>query len=614
MVRNKAVRPTQRSVVGRPLEYWVVVLLIAASGFTSMVGFPWPGGDFDARIALTLLCGGLWMAARVFLPGVRWNGDRRISIALLGLAMGVAVSALLSKYSTDLMFFGNTAGFSAMLAISGVIVCWGTSSLPMSSALRDGLRVVVGLALPFAVVGISQAISGSPLAVLKNGTYFGLLMLTYAPVAVGLGASGRTIVERRAWYAVALTLGTGALLSGSAAVLLGLSAQLLAAAILVRDLIPKSIRAVTTRAASVVVGFVVASAFALQVPYVLRATAGRASGLTGVATWVTRSYLWDAAADIVARRPLLGAGPDAYSLAGQRDFGTNLFALEWSASGTTALPAEAHSLPWNVLAMFGVVGAGLVLALSVFWVLRVRAVRADESNRADRLRIGLVVGTCGLVMALLFSPLSPMLGLMLPLVAGLSLAAGRPVADIADVRTVSRFAAVPLVALLLAMSAMRAGTSLDLARASRQGDPVLIAAAIDRSLRVYPSPHLRFLRLMQQGMAMGPSDVADYHASVEREKGSVGDYAPYLVDFVRVSLDEASKSGRTDLSWEQQTLDRASTLCPSLPMLSLLRLRVAVMQSDVEETRRQLTALEASGLRGELVDGYRRAAESSLAK
>ena len=87
----------------------------------------------------------------------------------------------------------------------------------------------------------------------------------------------------------------------------------------------------------------------------------RASGFTH-----GREHQWEAAVEVAARRPLIGAGAEAY------------FAASAAEQGRFPL-LYAHSLPLEVAAELGLLGFGLVLALYTATGLAVFRVRGSET-------------------------------------------------------------------------------------------------------------------------------------------------------------------------------------------------------------------------------------------
>lgn len=585
---------------------WVTPALVAASGLTAVMALPWPGGDFDARVAGALLCASAWAIAWALLPAIGWAPDRNLTIASAVLAGSVLLSAAVSGFPAELLFAGNTASLSALVWVAGIVVFALCASLPIGPGIRTGSVLTLAWVVPVAVIGMLQMLAGGPPAILKNATYFGLLMVAFAPVAIGLAADAEDRRGRIGWYLATVLLAAAAILTRSAAV----TGALVAEAIALVWFLPRALGLAPGRmvraAAGVATGLIALGAVVLQVPAVLRSVAGVVPTGLGGATWVTRSYLWEAALSVAAARPLVGAGPDAYSLRAQAYLPEELYALEWNASGLGALPAEPHSAVWTTVSMLGLLGALALAAVCVFWVTRVRRQREDVAEGPTAIRSGYVVATGGLALALAFSPLSPLLGLLLSLVAGLAVAASKSSAPPLDRRSPALVIAVLGVAVAVTtLVGVRIFSASSVATASTRGTSSDLAVALERARAATPyRPDAKFLALMQQGMNAGPGSVTAWQQAVDAETGVVSQYAPYLTEFVRVGLDEAGRSGRADLSWEAETLARAERLSPTLPSARLMRLRLSVMIGDERAVREALEEIERSGLKGELVDSY----------
>ena len=73
----------------------------------------------------------------------------------------------------------------------------------------------------------------------------------------------------------------------------------------------------------------------------------------------------------------------------------------------------------------------------------------------------------------------------------------------------------------------------------------------------------------------------------------VGAYAPALVELARLSLVQAQRTGRQDLTWERATLARAQSMGPGIPDASAELLHLALVSQDKAAIAAALT--EGSG-------------------
>ncbi|MDA3936486.1 MAG: O-antigen ligase family protein [Actinomycetota bacterium] len=347
--------------------------------------------------------------------------------------------------------------------------------------------------------------------------------------------------------------------------------------------------------------------FALLVPTVLQAALDVPVITETVgATGSTRAYMWQAAGDIVAEHPILGTGPDSYRYESQPFLVAELHDIEHGATPLTALPPQPHSVFWDLAVSTG--GMGLLAAglLLVAWARSVKA-RTDASPEAADLRMGLAIGFLGGAFVSLFVPYNIIPAATLPLLAGLAAAGGSMRDSPPTERPLLRHVLSSALALLMVLFAT---TTYLGARSYRKAldAPVasVAAASLDDAVSYRPgeSPY-RFLRLWQIGsVSRSEQEIRSFQEAVDSESALVKGYAPYVVEFVRISLDQAAATGRSDLSWEEDALARMRIICPTLPELYAEELHVALVGADADEIADVLGVVEEFAVAAPQFDRY----------
>jgi len=194
----------------------------------------------------------------------------------------------------------------------------------------------------------------------------------------------------------------------------------------------------------------------------------------------TRLVMWGEALSVIGDRPLLGTGPDSYSLGwyGVRSVSS------MEQTGVNATHGDPHNTVLLSMATLGVPAGLLLVAMVVLALMRTaRTVFTRDAKPALLLYAGWWAALLGLCAALLFAPHVAVFTMMLALVLGVLLA---PQAAVAEARpSLQRPRVIGMilgVAVLLVVSAITLVADVRLKDASERGD----LAGIDAAARIAP--------------------------------------------------------------------------------------------------------------------------------
>jgi O-antigen ligase len=358
---------------------------------------------------------------------------------------------------------------------------------------------------------------------LGSATFLGAYLAMIVPIAGRLALSRSEPVRIRAIHTGAAVLGSIALLTTQTrAAWLGAVAGILL--VLVLEL-PR-LRANPARSAAVVgVGLVVVLLFATVSP-----AASRIRSIVDPSLGTGRGRLlqWDRTLHLIAARPVLGWGPEAYAFVFPRFIDPGFERIV----GRDVIPDRAHNVFLDLASNTGVLG--VVAFLVILGLVARGVIRARER---DAVTVALAGGCTAYLVQLQFSFPVADLDTVFWLFAGLMIAS-----TVRKSRTVSRgWAVVPLVAALL----LTVWGSMDVA-ADRALREALNAEAAGRFRDAQHS--------VDRAAELAPGRV-QYLQAAERLNRRVGEASGHAADFAR-GLD---------------SLDQAQHLVPQDPELALDR-------------------------------------------
>jgi O-antigen ligase len=542
--------------------------------------------------------------------------DRKVLWGSLAVAaVGVASSAF-SGHPVYSALYDTFAHMPLVVWLSALAAFVLASMLHFGSGARNGLVLSLVLAGYPVAVGLVQAVLGRPLTAFGNSNYFVSIVVMLAVVALGVARTSPTRRGRIAWRVYALVLVAGAIAQGTLIGYLALPVAVLlilaADPALLHDRLGLH-RALRVIAASLA-GIIAAALLFASIPAVTGSvlTAGRVRALGANAE--ARVDLWRGAERMFAERPLLGYGPGGYKLVSAKYAGPAAYRVAAVTEPLDVAPPSPHSVLWTGLTTFGAVGVLALLGLGAAWVAVLAARRAaDASDRARSLRLSLGLGFALFVFVLLTVPVSAAQGLLPAVVAGLALASPTVIPE--PRRRPWMTIGLPLIGTLALVAALTSVVAYSVywTMAPQDLDRTLARFQLARTLQP-GDPLYRFreyeYRLMNAGSDLQGSQV---RSEIDADPDVVRDYAPGLVGLAALSMDEGARTGRSDYTWEQRTLDRARELAPYFPTLVAEELHLAAVKGDRAALRKAVEAAkrDTSGL-PQLRD-YLSRAESLLA-
>lgn len=536
------------------------------------------------------------------------------AVALVGLA-----SAILSGHALYAIVYDSYGFMPWVIWASALSVFLMASKLPFGRDVRRGLVAVLLLGLVPLALASSQLVVGrgpdESLTVFGNSNYFVSVMTMLIPIALGLARTSRSARNRVMWRLYSAAVAVVVLLSGTLVGLLIVPLTLLLTFSVDPALFwqvgrySKALRV----AAGTVVGLVVLGLLVASVPFL---NAGRVNSDSVAALGLnvrTRADMWHGAQRMFFERPVLGYGPGGFKLKSISYIDPWDMGAVAPSEPLDVSPASPHSIVWTAATTFGVVGVVALCVLLALW-LRTLARSEDSSGPARSLRMSLAAAFIGYAITLLTVPISPAQGLFPAAVAGLSIASSRREV----VRRVSEhgaaraaFVAGGVIALALAASSMAAYLtfwSLD------SEDAAGSLNHLERAKSLQPGDPLYRFRSYEYRLltASSPQEAALARGQFMDETGVLMEYAPGLVGLAQLSMDEAARSGRTDLSWERQLLIEARAISGDFPNLLAEEIRVAGMSGDPVGLRSALEAARPYRSSYAPLDAYIRQAEQSL--
>ena len=329
----------------------------------------------------------LWAASAE--ATVRWHRAAWALAALLGLASAStafgldpavalfgrdAANGLVAYLSYGALFFlvlQHATGVGRLRTLAGVVVASGTvvalGSLYQAIAMTAERVDALGL----GAVGFLYGRGGG---VLGNPDYVGAFLVVPFVLAVGTIVSGRDTWQRIAGGVGAATMASALVVTQVRAGWLGAMAGLIVLTVtVVRRVGPDGRRRLGIVAAAVVAALALSIAFIGPAAMLERVTLGVDQGLDAMSSG--RLSGWRDSLAVIGSRPLLGTGPDSFTLG----WYPHATALADASTGAQSYFEDPHNVYLAVAATLG------VPALLAFLALVVLALRAGLHNlhRAD---------------------------------------------------------------------------------------------------------------------------------------------------------------------------------------------------------------------------------------
>ena len=572
-------------------------LILASSATAILPGF-WPSFTDRSRLIGVLMVASAWVIAWT-VGFIRFQ--RRHVWWLTGLgavAASLLLSALLAPEPLAQVLGGLRTRMGAVYWIAIMVVAAGASSVKLDTRTRLWIAGIYVWAMPVAVVGLFQALTGQPVTVaFANDNLYGLAMVLLMPTALGLALTSRYTPRRSGWVFVAVVLAgsiaaaSARAASGALVVELGLSLGLLLPVAL-----PKRFKSVLRGAGLAVAGLVTAAMFWV--------VAIGISGPQTVPTWLARSfgesfaartYIWSGAAKTFFQSPIVGHGPLGYQYASQRFIQPELMTIERGTTFLTVTPAEPHLLVLRALVAMGALGA-ITLCCAIWgWSAAIRGAK-PPSSAAGALRFSFGIAVIGFALGSLFGPWLVTIGALPALMIGLTAAGFGKEDPLPDTPRLLRWlAGAALAMVFLGLAGSVVGEASGYARSLTAQSLGERSALARQAVASAPySLEARFSQLWTQGdsMSKGQGDLRTFQTAVDADD-MVGGYAPAITELVRLSLVQAQSSGRKDLAWEKAKLERAVALGPGIPDPLVEQLHLAIVSSDKPAIAAALAGAEA---------------------
>jgi len=359
---------------------WLLVAILTPLGVNLWARQPFEPPKAALLRSLVWLMAGVWLASCLLAHRSPWRdlGGNPLRWPALAAA---AVLALATVFAVDrrLSLWGSYERAQGALTLLSYPLLF----LMVAARLRtlDGARRLVGVMLvtgaPLVGIGLAQALGWEPIGLISDArspvyatlgrpNFLGAYLAILLPLTLAL-----VLVARPRWLRIA-----GAALALLEAIVVGLT--------LARG---------AWLAAGVAVGTFGLLWYwpRLTRPWRTAATVGGLVGLGGGlvgALWLgqaqagstaARLTIWRATLDLIARRPLLGYGPDALGLVFPRVYPPQLVYYQ----GRSVLVDRAHNLLLDWTVTTGVLGllAGLALLVAFFFVGWRAARRAADTER-----------------------------------------------------------------------------------------------------------------------------------------------------------------------------------------------------------------------------------------
>ncbi len=546
--------------------------------------------------------------------------DRRIALAAAGVAAAGMVAALFSAQPLYAVLYDSYAYMPLVVWYSVLAAFLLAAKLYLGREVRNGLVLVTCVAAyPLGAAlyqAVSSSLSGQGLTVFGNSNYFVSVTIMLVPVAFGLARTAGSERARGVWRGYAAVIALIILLQQTLIGYIVVPVALLLSFAIDPQLIherlspPKWSRVTAGFLAALVVASLL---FATLLPSAFASLGDNALERLG-ANAQARVELWRGAQRMALRRPVLGYGPGGYKLASIEYLDAWRLPETSTQEPLNVSPPSPHSVVWTAVVGMGVLGSLACVVLLWTWLVAARQ-QSDASPPARSLRSALVVGFLAYVVALLTVPLSPAQGLLPAVVAGLAVASAKPTRDGALARSqMARLAyvAAGAIALLLALVSLVAYSTF---MSTHSEDVLASLGKIETAERLQPQdPFYRFRWYEYRFITIeSESDARVIREQFDAEKGVLRSYAPGLVGLAQLSMNQAERDGRTDLSWERTMLSNARRLGGEFPTLVAEELHLAGLSGDSAQLERALAVAKEHQSTYALLDAYITQAESMLA-
>lgn len=533
----------------------------------------------------------LWFAA-AGLGLMRLDGlDRRLAWGLLGVGVVTALSWVAGGSLLQVAFYD--------LYASMPLVQW--LAYPAAFALVAGLRlewrwvraglcaaVAVG-ALMSMVLAYQQLTLGGITYVFGTTAYSITALVALIPVAVGLGATERGRIKVACYGAAGvISLCVGAFSGATMGTLATVFAVLVAVAVH-----PRAWRSggLPGTMALGLAGLAVLAMLVVSVPAISGSVVGPDAAGRDNESVASRVYLWRGAQAMFLEHPWLGVGPGGYRTRAVEYLDPEALSFGPDQPGNidpgVYSPQSPHSLLWEIATRLGVVGLVAFGALFALWgwVLRDRLRPGEEGFS---LRAGMAAGFVAALFSLMVNPVVFVIGLFAPVAAGLAVATAEIPSPAREPSAAPRrWPWLAVAGVLVAAVALWQVWGEWTAQSVSPEDPFAAIEAHERALDIVPGNpvierRLLGFRLLVAGDAAG---VAAAQAAVDEAPGYIGAFVPNSVSLAGISLAQAQRTGRTDVTWERRILDEAALRIPPIPSLVAERLHVALIEGDIEAVR-----------------------------
>ncbi len=567
---------------------------------------------------LVLITTGVWLLAGAFGVYSMKRIDTRVRYALVAVLTAVTASFVAGGSLYEVALFDLFADMPVVLwlAFPAVFVLAAGVRLRTDS-LKTGIVAVVYVGSLLSGVMAVQFLMTGTSHVFGSSAYSITALAPVVPLAIGLALDTRGPVRVGWLVAAAFVLVVLGALSGS------LTGTVTAAFTAVLGVVMtgvslggKSGRGM--RIAGIVLATVaVVGMLFVQVPALSSRWVNPQSVSAFGKNVVSRTYMWSGAEKMLTARPLLGFGPSGYRLHAAEylapealQFGPD---IAGNADPTVYSPQSPHSLLWEIATRFGALGLIAFAGLLGVWMLVV--IERLKSENMVALRAACAAGFLAAVFATLVNPVLFPIGLLSAALAGLAIVpvpeSARPSEPTPSIQTRASFAVIGVIVIALALwlyvGEWRVYTT-------DSSDPGTVIRSYESALQVTPGQPVALRRLLDVEIYSAPDDASVRAVQDRIDAGPpyMLEFAPNAVDFVALSLMQAERTGRTDVSWEQGLLDRAAAVLPPIPSLVAEQLHIALVTGDKRAVGAALPMVRQWGRLYPYSEGYVQRAEEFL--
>ncbi len=472
------------ATAGSPDTLVLILLVVSSLALVSVFGARNQAQAMDSAAVMLGVAGLIACIALVVRPLEGLAGVSRLAMAWGAfLAWGLVSTVFSGRVWASLV--GEVTGLLGWLTLAAfTAVALAAASRPLAVRRLLAVAAPVIVFAQTAATLVQLAMSANPRGSLPNSTYLGEAVLLLLPFTLNEDSGGFDL-RRRDRYALA----------ASAVVVLAAAGSRVAAAVALAwflwVLVGRSGLARRVRIAASIALIVTVTAGALVF------ARAEVLGSAGIETLGARPQMWRVAALAVAKRPLVGYGPDGF-VAGGATVTTPDYAREHAVLVFRPGAVDPHNLLVWVAVSTGLVGLALFvwafLELALVW--RARARSGEEVASA-------AWAVCGVGAVLLTAPLALQVVPLLALVVGASVGGVRDQTPLAR-RTPARVAGAGAVVALGVASVLLAantGTRLTLEEHGPQVSSARTGLAQAATDLWRFDPHLAHLASLHWGWA-----------------------------------------------------------------------------------------------------------------